>query len=143
MIFEHKFLKDEIYQKQLLPLQYCDICEETFSRRSLLVNHKILVHKKTRKDVEKFTEKFGPIDDQTQNIPEVKKYALGCYFCKEIFKERPLWELHMKSEHKKNSEEIRTMEPKILKHKIIHSCEICGENFIEIQLWEEHVRSVH
>ena len=56
MIFEHKFLKDEIWQKQLLPLYHCDICEETFSKRSLLVNHKILVHKENRKDIEKYTE---------------------------------------------------------------------------------------
>ena len=49
----------------------------------------------------------------------------------------------MISEHKESSEEIGTMEPKILKNKSIHSCEICWENFIEIHLWEEHVRSVH
>ena len=143
MIFEHKFLKNEIYKKWLLPLHYCDICEETFSKRSVLVSHKILVHKENPENIEKFTENFGTIDDIPENISQRKRYASGCCFCKEIFKERSLWEFHMKSEHKKSSEEIGTMEPKVLKHKSIHSCKICEEDFLKIHLWEDHMRSVH
>jgi len=117
--------------------------KKTFSNKSLLRNHKILVHGETPENIENLRPDDEIPAEISQNIPNRIKYAFGCYFCKEIFIERPPWEVHMKSDHGKNSEEIGILNPKKMKNIRIHNCEICDENFMKISLWEHHMRSVH